>query len=279
MADSDAPILFDIGPALARIRLNRPTKRNAITRQMWRSLPDLIARAEAAPHVRAIVIDSTRSDCFSAGADIAELQDSFADPALARQMAADMQAALDAVAAAARPTLALVSGVCVGGGCSLALACDLRLAAHGARFAVTPAKLGLVYNHAQTRALIDRVGAARAKEMLFSGRMLNAGEAHAAGLVELLWPDDRFAAESEAYLAALCAASPASLRATKQIVAAIQAGARGETPHTRALFLDAFESADAQEGYRAFQDKRAPLFPNAASSTPASASNPASPPR
>lgn len=278
MDAADAPILLDIAANVARIRLNRLAKRNAIIRQMWRMLPDLIAQAEAAS-VRAIVIESASADCFSAGADIGELHENFADPRQAHAAAGEIQAALDAVAAAACPTLALVRGMCVGGGCSLALACDLRLAARNARFAITPAKLGLVYNHAQTRALVDRIGAARAREMLFSARSMAADEAHAAGLVELLWPDETFDAEADAYLARLCAASPASLRATKQIVAAIEGGARTETPQTRALFLNAFESADAQEGYRAFLAKRAPEFPSAASSTDASASKSASPPR
>lgn len=276
MQEHDGPVFLAFDGRLARIRLNRAAKRNAITRDMWRAIPGLVAQAE---HAHAIVIESVSADCFSAGADIAELHANFADPAQARASAAEMQAALDAVAAAGPPTLALVRGVCVGGGCSLALACDLRLASDTARFAITPAKLGLVYNHPQTASLVRRIGAARAREMLFSACTVAAAEAHAMGLVEVLWPEERFAAESEAYLARLLAASPASLRATKRIVAAIESGAAAETQETRALFLDAFESPDAQEGYRAFLEKRPPAFPSAASSTPASASSAASPPR
>jgi enoyl-CoA hydratase/carnithine racemase len=259
MDSAAVPIVLAIEDDLARIRLNRPHKRNAMSRDMWRAIPGLVARAEATP-ARLLLLDSMVEDCFCAGADIAEFEATHATPAESERAADEMQAALDAISRARLPSIAVIRGLCVGGGCSLALACDLRLAAGNARFAITPAKLGIVYSHAQTQALVAHVGPGRAKDMLFSGRMLDAAEAYRIGLIDRLWPADSFGAESDAYLRTLSTVSPVSLRATKQIVDAIAAGAYAETPHTRALFLDAFSSDDFREGHRAFLGKHPAKF-------------------
>jgi enoyl-CoA hydratase/carnithine racemase len=259
MTETDDTVLLRIEADVARISLNRPAKRHAMTRAMWRAIADRVARAEAAPAARVMLLDSV-GEHFCAGADLSELAASEGDPDASRAAARDIQRALDAIAGSRLPSIALIRGACVGGGCSLALACDLRLAAASARFAITPARLGLVYNHPQTAALVARVGPGRARDLLFTGRTLTASEALAIGLIEHLWPDRSFAAEAQAYVDLIRAASPASIRATRVILGAIESGAVTETADTRAAFETAFNGADFAEGFRAFVEKRRPRF-------------------
>jgi enoyl-CoA hydratase/carnithine racemase len=181
--------------------------------------------------------------------------------ALARRAAdrrnAEIAEAIEALAGFAKPTLAALSGACVGGGVSLALACDLRIADASARFAVTPAKLGLIYSHADTLRLVRAVGPSRAKELLFTGRMVAAEEAARIGLVGTLADDAR--AEAERLAAALASASRPALRAIKRMVENVSAGV-AEGPDHRAAFADAFRGADFAEGRAAFLEKRPPRF-------------------
>ena len=140
----------------------------------------------------------------------------------------------------------------------LPVTCALRLRARG--FGITPGKLGLVYTLNDTARLIRAVGAPAAKDMLFSGRLMDGSEALSIGLVNRLVPPDRLAGEVDAYAGLLAATSPNSAKVTKQLIALVEAGQAEDDEATRALFLEAFSSADFQEGYRAFLEKRAPQF-------------------
>jgi enoyl-CoA hydratase/carnithine racemase len=177
--DAESPVLVRRGgdAAIAEIVLNRPGKRNALGVASWRALVNACAGLAADPAVRVAVVRGA-PPAFSAGADIAEFGEVFRDAAAATAYNDLVQAALGAVERLEIPTIAMVAGDCVGGGCGLALACDLRFAAEGARFGITPARLGLAYTLADTRRLVDLVGPARAKDILFSARLLDAGEAH-----------------------------------------------------------------------------------------------------
>lgn len=256
---NDDAIRLEVRGAAAHLILNRPEKRNALNGAMWSAIPDLLERALGHESVRLLVV-SGAGGSFAAGADIAEFEEVYATPERAEAYSRSIAAALDGLAAFPRPTLAMIEGACVGGGCGLALACDLRFAAEGSRFGITPGKLGLVYTLNDTARLIRAVGVPVAKDMLFSGRLLEAGEALATGLINRLVPADRLAGEVEAYAALLAATSPNSAKVTKQLIALVEAGQSEDDDATRALFLEAFSSADFQEGYRAFLEKRKPEF-------------------
>lgn len=246
------------GPAWT-LRINRPEKRNAFTFAMWRRFPDLIAEAAAADGARVLVVTGS-GGAFAAGADIGEFGQVYADESTASAYTAAISSAFDALASFPKPTIAKIHGACVGGGCGLALACDLRIAAAGSRFGITPAKIGLAYPLAETRRLIDAVGVSFAKEMLFTARIFDADEALAAGLIDTVTPPDALDDAVDRLVAEIAAAAPSTLRATKRIMALIQAGASEETEESRQLFLDAFRSADFQEGYRAYLAKRPARF-------------------
>jgi enoyl-CoA hydratase/carnithine racemase len=242
---------------VATLILNRPTRRNAVTRAMWEALPPLLAGLAADPGVALLVLRGA-GEHFCGGADISEFAESYADEAAAARSNAAIRAGVEALAAFPKPALALIRGACVGGGVSLALACDLRIAGGEARFAITPAKLGLTYNLGDTARLVRAVGVSRAKELLFTARLIGADEAAAIGLVDRVAPEPKEALAET--IGAMRALSRPALRGLKRMVEAVGAGARSETPELAALFDDSFAGEDFREGYAAFLEKRPPRF-------------------
>ena len=255
---SDLELEFD--GALARIRLNRPARRNAVSRAMWRGLPALCAAIEARAEALVVIVEGAGGH-FSAGADISEFETVYRDAAATRDYVDAMQAALSALAALDRPTIAALSGVAVGGGLAVALSCDLRFAADDALLAITPAKLGLLYGYVETRRLIALIGPARAKDLLYSGRPIPPAEALAIGLVDRVVPADELAGAVSAYASELARLSQSSIRGAKRTVEMIASGLDEDSKEFRAIVEAAPLSEDFQEGRAAFAQKRAPRFP------------------
>jgi enoyl-CoA hydratase/carnithine racemase len=240
------------GP-IARLLIDRPEKRNAFTQAMWEALPGLIAEAVAS-NARMIVLQSATPDIFCAGADIGEL--------LANKDDADWRAANQAainraqhdLTRAAKPVIAFVDGDCVGGGCGLALAADIRIATPRARFGITPANLGLVYPLHDTKLLVDAVGPGQAKRMLFSAALIDAQEALRIGLIE------QIADSADDLAATIAAKSTHAVTAIKGFVRRILDGQTDDDAETLAAFAEAFTLPDFAEGTSAFVGKRKPIF-------------------
>jgi enoyl-CoA hydratase/carnithine racemase len=255
-----AELLTDIHPPLARVTLNRPDKRNALTGAEWQGLRAVAAQLAAEPTLRVVLLQGAGDAAFSAGIDIADMHRNLADPVRMRSM---QQAVLDAQADWERlpmPTIAVVRGACTGGGCGLALACDLRLASPDAFFAIPPAKLGLAYSLADTKRLQDLVGPSRAKEILFTGRRIGAEEALALGLINEIVAADALAARADALAREIAGNAPNSVRAAKAVVAMVSSGVLAETPESRRFYDESFGSPEFAEGARAFMEKRPPRF-------------------
>jgi enoyl-CoA hydratase/carnithine racemase len=243
------------GP-VATLLIDRADKRNAFNMAMWQAAPSLLAEVAADPAVRLLVVRSAEAGgAFCAGADIREL---LANKDNAQWRAAN-QAAINRVqyelARLPLPSLAFIEGDCIGGGCGIALACDLRVATNAARFGITPAKLGLVYPLHDVKLLVDLVGPGQAKRILYTGALLDAGEALKIGLVEHVVDDG-----PDAWIADLLAASPHSIRHTKQFIRRVLDGQTADDAETLATFAAAFEGADFLEGTSAFVEKRKPEF-------------------
>lgn len=247
------------GP-IAHLVLDRPDKLNAITLAMWRALPGLMAEIDRDRDILAVLVRGEGDRAFSAGADIAEFETVYASPDSARTYNDAVRQGFAAVERASKPTVALIRGLCVGGGCGLALACDLRFASDDARFGITPSRLGLVYSLADTRRLVETVGPARARDMLFSGRLIDSREAHNIGLIDRLEPASRIEPALDDYLAGLAGASQYSLRAAKRMIQAALDGVEDDDPGLAALYDGAFGGEDLREGWRAFAEKRPPRF-------------------
>jgi enoyl-CoA hydratase/carnithine racemase len=253
-------LLTDIHPPVARITLNRPDRRNALSSQMWFGLLEITARLASEPSVKVALITGAGDAAFSAGADIAEMRDGLADPSAMKRM---QQAVLDAQAAWERlpiPTIAVIRGACTGGGCGLALACDLRLATSDAFFAIPPAKLGLAYSLADTKRLYDLVGPSRAKEILFTGRRVNAEEALALGMINEIAPSDALEDRALSLAREIAGNAGNSVRAAKAVVNMISDGVHAETPESKRFYDESFSSPEFLEGAQAFLEKRTPRF-------------------
>ena len=252
----DTPVLLAFEGAVATITLNRPAKHNALSDAIWKALPLAVAEAKARRATRVIILRGAGGH-FAAGADIAEFNTVFADPKATEAYLDQMIAATDAIATATVPIIAQIEGLCVGAGVAVALACDVRVADAEARFAVTPAKLGLLYSLTDTRRLIAAIGASRASDLLFTGARIDAARAHAIGLVDEIGDAAAVAAKA----GTIAANSAWSHAYTKRVVAFVRAGVEQDTETTRAWFADAPTTADFTEGLAAFRTRRAPRFP------------------
>ncbi|GHF26896.1 enoyl-CoA hydratase [Streptomyces mashuensis] len=240
---------LDVDGTTATIRISHPGKRNAMTNAMWRQLPTLLDRCAADPAVRVLVLTG-EGGTFCAGADITALTpDGGGAP---RDLAV---AAEEALAAFPKPTLAAVRGSCVGGGCQLAVACDLRFAAEGARFGVTPARLGIVYPASSTRRLVELVGPATAKYLLFSAELVGTDRALRTGLVDEVWPDAELDGRVAEFARLLASRSQLTQAAAKEFAA-------GPASPERVTHWSeqARTGADTAEGVAAFLQRRQPRF-------------------
>ena len=254
---ADTLLLHRDGP-VATLTINRPDRLNAVTFAMFSRLPALLAEAEAAGGVRVLVLRGAGRKSFSAGADISEFETARTTPEQAAAYDNAVLAAEEALATFPAPTIAAIHGHCYGGGCALALACDLRFASSGARFAITPAKLGIVYPLRATKRLVDAVGPSRAKFILMSGIDIDAARAAAIGLVDEV--DDDVDAAVLDFVAILAARSGVTQRAAKQTVARILDGATADDDAQAALRDASLASPDYAEGVRAFLERRPPKF-------------------
>ncbi|WP_441251551.1 enoyl-CoA hydratase/isomerase family protein [Kitasatospora sp. McL0602] len=244
------------GAGVATLVIDRPERRNALTRAMWQGLPGVLDRLAALPSVRALLLTGA-SGTFSAGADIGELAEIYGDPRAADEYHAVGVAAEEALAGFPYPTIAVVHGFCVGGGCQLAAACDLRFASEEAQLGITPAKLGVVYPAVPTVRLARLVGPARAKYLLFSGELVSARQAELFGLVDEVLPVAELDARALDFARLLA-------RRSQQTIGAVKAALAGPLEDAAAavapLERKSREAPDVQEGLAAFLERREPRF-------------------
>lgn len=258
---ADGTLDYAAGDGIARITLNQPAKFNAMTLGMWQGLPGLIDQAVNDPATRVIAVRGAGGRAFCAGADISQFGAVRTGGEAVAAYDQAVSAAGRALAAAAKPTVALIQGVCFGGGMALAMCCDLRLAAEGSRFRIPAGRLGLGYGFDSIRELVRRLGPGAVAEILFTARIVQDKEALALGIIQRLFPPERFDAETDAYLGTIAENAPLTLRAIKgALVELARAEAEQDEARVQALVAACFASADYVEGQAAFREKRVPRF-------------------
>ncbi len=244
---------------VGQIVVNQPARRNALTADMWETLPERLAEARDDRDLKVLIITGAEAH-FCAGADISEFEALYGSAESSAETSAMISKGLDAVANFPRPTLAKIRGACVGGGAAIALACDIRIAASNAIFAVTPAKMGLVYPFNDIVRLVDAVGQAAAKDMLFSSRKMKAQDAKSMGLVHTVHEEFELNTAVANYAKEVSANSPHAVKTMKRMLSVIAKGQYEDTVQTKQMFSNAFIHHDFKEGYRAFLEKRKPKF-------------------
>ena len=258
MIGDDIRVTRDDG-SMAIVSLNRPAKLNAVTLAMWQGLGRIFAELGQDNESRVVILTGSNGH-FCAGADISEFGSVRNDAASGAIYEQAVEHCTEALMNLPKPTIAAISGYCVGGGFGLAQACDFRVADDSARFAIPAARLGIVYNRVECQNLLAVVGLARAKEILFTGERFGAEEAAKIGLVNRLVETDAMAA-ARAFAGTMIDNAPLTIAGVKLILNALSAGA-GDKQQSAfdAAIEKALESEDYREGVRAFAEKRAPAF-------------------
>ena len=256
MADT---ILVTRDGAIATVVLNRPEKLNALTLDMWRRLGAAMEELAVDDGIRCVVLRGAGGRAFAPGNDISEFETERHDPASAKAYGAVMHATLAAIRDCRHPTVALIEGICVGGGLEIASLCDIRICGASSRFGVPVNRLGLVMAHAELDGLVRLAGPAVAAEIVLEGRVFGAEEANDKGLVTRVVADD--AVEAEAYAAArrIAAGAPLVARWHKKFLRRLA----DPTPLTEAEIDEGFAcfgTEDFATGYRAFLAKTEPEF-------------------
>jgi enoyl-CoA hydratase/carnithine racemase len=251
-----AAIEVSIESDVARVMLNRPEKRNAITGAMWRELPVIFNALGAIQTVKVIVL-SGQGQHFSAGADIAEFAEIREDLAAARAYETWVDEACDAIEVVGKPVIAAVAGACMGGACNLAMACDFRVAAQGAAFAIPSARMSIVYGVRGTKRLLSLVGVNRAKRFLYQGTVLTAAQAVEWGLADSIATD--LAQDVDDAACKLAGQAPLSIAGAKFILNRLVMNDL-DAATGQHLIDAAAASDDYREGRQAFAERRAPKF-------------------
>lgn len=252
-------ILIQRDGPVATVVLNRPDKLNAMTKDMWRRLGEAVTELAEDEHLRCLVLRGAGGKAFSPGNDIAEFETERSNAKEAKAYGQVLHEALAAVKTCRHPTVALIEGVCVGGGLEIAALCDLRICGESSRFGVPINRLGLVMAYPEIDGLRRLVGPAAALEILLEGRVFGAAEARDKGLVTRVVADH--AVEAEAYETArrIAAGAPLVARWHKRFLARLEDPApltAGELDEGYACF----DTEDFRIGYRAFLDKKTPRF-------------------
>jgi enoyl-CoA hydratase len=240
---------------------SNPERRNAVSLEMWADVASILEEFQSDPAIRVLVMRGAGDRAFVSGADISQFEERRGSAEAAAAYAAVSDGARRRLATFDKPLIAMIRGFCLGGGLGIAMAADIRFAAEDARFGIPAANLGAAYSADSLRRLVNLVGPAVAKDILFSARRLDAAEALRVGLVSQVVAPGALEGAVRDYAAVLAEKAPLSLRASKAIVDELmKPEAEQDAAMMRRHVAACFDSADYAEGRRAFMEKRKPVF-------------------
>jgi len=255
-----ATTIFELDGAVAILTFNRPEARNAMTWEMYDALVDACERVDGDPEIRALILRGAGGKAFVAGTDIQQFR-AFQTREDGIGYEKRLDATLDRLERVGKPTIAQIEGVAAGGGCAIAICCDLRIATPAATFGVPVARtLGNCLSGATYARLLDLVGPARVKELLFTGQLVDAAAAHAAGLVNSIVEPDRIAGFARHLATEIAANAPLTIRATKEMLRRIAAHRRLPAGADHDLIELCYTSEDFRNAVAAFLEKRRPVW-------------------
>jgi enoyl-CoA hydratase len=255
---STSEVSFATEGNIAFLTFNRPAARNAMTWAMYDALADACERVDADARMRVFVLRAA-GDAFVAGTDIRQFTEFTSADGLAYERR--MEQVIDRLERVAVPTIAQVQGVAAGGGCMIALACDLRVCTPAARFGVPIARtLGNCLSAANYARLVDAIGPARTKDLLFTGRLLDAAEANTLGLITQLADEEAIDQTVRELARTIAEHAPLTIRATKEALRRIALRRRVDEREVEDLVASCYGSDDFREGVAAFLERRSPRF-------------------
>jgi enoyl-CoA hydratase/carnithine racemase len=255
-------LLDEPAEAVARLRINNPAKRNALDHDILDALAEVLPRLDRGIEVRCVVISGSEGH-FSAGYDIGSISGQSFERDAAALVAHPFHAAIETLAAHPWPTVAAISGDCLGGGLELAITCDLRVCNGEAKLGMPPVKLGLVYGHTGLRRFLDAIGLARTKELFLTGSNIDAPRAKEIGLVQEVYGDEDFERVSVEIARRIAANAPLSLKGNKRAIQTLNDNpvlTEGQERELIELRESCFASEDFREGITAFSEKRKPVW-------------------
>ena len=260
-SDSTKSILVKHEAPLGWLIVNRPQVKNALNFEAWRGIVAAMDELNADPEVRVIIMRGVTADSFISGADISEFPSHRANAEQARSYRDAPGNATNALSQSPKPVVAMIAGICIGGGLQVALSCDVRIAARGARFGIPAARLGLAYPLEGVLSLSQIAGPANARDILISARIFDAEEAFAMGLVNRLVDPAELESVVRDYATRMAANAPLTMAAAKATIReGLKDGAARDLKKIAAMVSQCFDSEDYREGVKAFLEKRRPSF-------------------
>lgn len=247
-------VRVEIEDAIALVTIDREQQLNALNAEILSSLGEEVQALAADESIKAVVITGAGDRAFVAGADIAAMKDM--DSGAAQEFSALGHRVFDAIESLPKPVIAAVNGFALGGGCELALACDLRFAGERAKFGQPEIGLGIIPGFGGARRLVRLVGVGKAAEMVLSGERIDAQKAYELGLVERVYTADELMPKTIEFARGLSGYSLKAMQAAKLALAVTKAG----QPYERELFAQLFDGPDQKEGMQAFLERRRPVF-------------------
>jgi enoyl-CoA hydratase/carnithine racemase len=250
------------GEAVTRLTISNPERRNALDHEILDAIAETLPQLDRGIENRCLIITGA-PPLFSAGYDIAGIPEESFERDAEALVAHPFHAAMEAIAKHPWPTIAALNGHCLGGGLELAITCDLRLCAAGAKLGMPPAKLGLIYGHTGLRKFLDTIGLARTKELFLTGRNLDAARAEQIGLVNEVLAAEELEAAAVDLAVEVAANAPLSMRGNKHAIDLLNASpelTEQQEAGLVALRESCFSSEDFREGIRAFAEKRRPRW-------------------
>ncbi|MCC3358125.1 enoyl-CoA hydratase/isomerase family protein [Bacillus sp. REN16] len=247
------------GP-IATLIINRPEKRNAFTLAMFERLTTILEEIENDPSIKVLLVRGVDESAFASGADISEFMDNRFSVEKAKHYNDKALEGIDKLTRFKKPTIAVIRSFAIGGGLELANACDFRFASEDSRLGITASRVGIVYNLASTKRLVDIIGPAKAKELLFTSKLISAKESQEIGLVHYIYSGETVLDEATAFASLISSRSSVANNGMKQVIRAILDGANEEDEELSNLILESFHSEDYIEGINAFLEKRKPNF-------------------
>ncbi len=259
--ETEEALLVEQDGPIAWLTVNRPSAHNALNRAVWRDLAAAMDALEESTATRVIVVRGAGDEAFISGADIREFDAVRGDAAAARAYDELSEATWKSIETVSKPVIAMVNGLCYGGGVSIAASCDLRFASANARFAIPALRLGLSYPLAAIERLVRIVGAGAASDLLLTGRVIGADEAREIGLIHRVAPDDQLESLVREVAGQMADGAPLTLTAHKLAIRqAVEARADRDGDALQATLRRCFDSEDYREGVRAFVEKRPAKF-------------------